>query len=56
MELITASSGDIGVAARSPWPAVFMLQLMILHLLDLDVFGRLRWSSGCLIRLLSCCS
>ncbi len=44
MELITASSGDIGLFARIAVAfAVFMLQLMILYILDALFSGMLRW-------------
>jgi hypothetical protein len=44
MELIEASSGDIGMPARIAVAfAVFMLQLMILYILDAMFSGHLRW-------------
>ncbi len=44
MELITASSGDIGTVARIAVAfAVFMLQLMILYILDAMFSAHLRW-------------
>ena len=44
MELIAASSGDIGFAASiAVGFAVFMLQLMILYILDAMFSGQLRW-------------
>ena len=44
MELIAASSGDIGYAASiAVGFAVFMLQLMILYILDALFSGQLRW-------------
>jgi hypothetical protein len=44
MELIAASSGDIGFAASIAVAfAVFMLQLMILYILDAMFSGQLRW-------------
>ena len=44
MELITASSGDIGMFARIAVAfAVFMLQLMILYILDAMFSTHLRW-------------
>ena len=44
MELISASSGDIGLPARIAVAfAVFMLQLMILYILDALFSGLLRW-------------
>jgi len=44
MELIAASSGDIGLLAQIAVAfAVFMLQLMILYILDAMFSGQLRW-------------
>lgn len=44
MELIAASSGDIGIVPRIAVAfAVFMLQLMILYILDAMFSGHLRW-------------
>jgi hypothetical protein len=44
MELIIASSGDIGLPAQIAVAfAVFMLQLMILYILDAMFSGELRW-------------
>ncbi|HEY7647289.1 MAG TPA: hypothetical protein VH858_19755, partial [Hyphomicrobiales bacterium] len=44
MELIVASSGDVGLVPRVAVAfAVFMLQLMILYVLDAMFSGELRW-------------
>ena len=44
MELIAASSGEVGLVPRIAVAfAVFMLQLMILYVLDAMFSGHLRW-------------